>query len=115
MKQIFALLMSCWLFIQCFSFSQNKDNTFQISIKNPDREQHFSIPLKCDEWCIRRGKVIKNTTNDTIKIWNKFFLPGSTGTFLSMECYACPGESFDYIPYKATKGEIVIEWSRTPD
>jgi len=118
MKQLFALIASVCFFIQCFTLNKKTGNVFLTTIENPDKKKNISIPIICEGWCIRRGKVIENTTNDTIKIWDKFFAPGKTGTFLSMECYDCYKKAAwttTYVPYKATKGKIVIEWSLKPD
>lgn len=120
MKLYLMLLSALFLFNsnRCNPFDNLSQHTYIVTITAPDKIKEIRIPLQCSGWCIRRGKVIENTTNDTTKIWDKFFPPGKTGTFLSMECYDFYKKTpwtTTYIPYKATKGKIVIEWSLKPD
>jgi hypothetical protein len=92
-------------------------HSYIVTITEPDNRKEITIPLHCEGWCVRGVRVLENTTNDSILIWRKYFAPGQTGKAFSMECYDCHVGTVwttQYIPYKATKGKIVLEWFLHP-
>ena len=72
--------------------------------------------MQCDGWCIRARRVILNTANDTINLGGyKLFAPRETGKIFALESYGNQVDTFSYVPYKATKGKIVIECCLSPE
>lgn len=118
MKAIFAILTAI-LFSDACNKPENPDKySFIVTITEPGKSQEFTIPLRCEGWCVRGATILENTTNDSIRIWDKYFEPGQTGKVFSMEGYDLYTNSAwttRYIPYKATKGKIVIKWFVRPD
>jgi hypothetical protein len=95
----------------CDSLLFQDKRKFTFAITNLKESQHFDIPLQCDIWCTRSARIVKNTANDSIKIWDKYFAPGQTGEVFSMEAHGMKSDFFTYTPYKASAGEVVITWS----
>jgi hypothetical protein len=94
----------------CDSTLSPSKQKFTFSVTNLQEPQHFDIPLQCDNWCTRGARVVKNTANDSVKIWDQYFAPGQTGKVFSMEAYGIKGDFFNYTPYKASAGEVTITW-----
>ena len=72
--------------------------------------------MQCEGWCVRARRVVLNTANDTVNLGGyKLFAPGETGKIFTMDCYGTQPDTFTYVPYKATKGKIVVECCFGPE
>lgn len=105
-----TLIILCFLsvFSQCTFFDSKKQSHY-ITISDLTVAQKYPLPFKCDDWHVRGQRIVKNTANDTIRFGEKVFAPGQTGRIFIMDAFGARPDTFGYLPYKATKGEIVID------
>lgn len=115
---IYLVLFATILFSgECNKPEKANEHSFIVTITEPDKIKEITIPLKCKGWCVRGLTILENTANDSTRVWDKYFAPGQTGWVFSMECYDCYTSAVwttRYIPYKATKGKIVMKWILEP-
>lgn len=111
---VFTVLM---LLFSCRSnLPPSKTAYYSITITEIDKPQRFEIPLKQDGWCVSGFSVLENTANDSVRIGAYIHLPpGKTGRLYSHEMIDYKPFVYEYLPYKATKGKIVIQWFVRPD
>ena len=106
-------------FLQSFSCSgflvQNGLN-YSITITELDKEQEFQIQNSYKGWCRSGLKILENTANDSIRIGHYLSVPaGKTGLLYIGDNYDPQPFTYKYIPYKANKGKVVIEWFIIPE
>lgn len=118
MKTSLVILIAILFSNSCNKSKSPDKHSFIVTITEPGKAKEFTIPLRCEGWCVHGATILENTTNDSILIWDKYFKPGQIGKVFSMEGYDLYTNSIwttRYIPYKATKGKIVIQWFVRPD
>lgn len=104
------------LCLSCTNFPISRTSTYSITITEIEKPKRFEIPLKYEGWCISGFSVLENTANDSVRIGPYFHLPpGKTGVIYSQEQFDCKPFTYEYLPYKATKGKVVIQWFVRPD
>jgi|GEM_PF-1868338 len=98
---------------------KSKDSStkrYSITVTELDKPMQFNIPLQQDGWYTACLSVIKNTADDSVRIGAYLIIPpGKTGLLYKHEEVGIKPFTYEYVPYKAKKGKVVIEWSIKAD
>ncbi|NJB38208.1 hypothetical protein [Croceivirga sp. JEA036] len=114
MKKIAICFLLYNLIISCNCNNRGDQINFLITDFTKQRVDTL-VPYKNKSYITYYIKI-KGKVNDTIKIQRKdyghyFILPGHVDTLLNGDYYGTENIIWTFDPYKATKGELKIEYS----
>ena len=88
----------------CFN---EESESFKFEVNTAVSGQSKTIRLK-KKWAYQKMIATKNTLNDTCKIGLMIIPPGKTGVLYQVEFFQ-DSITYSYIPYRASKGTLIIE------